>query len=351
LDEEKPSLRDNLGFTTIYLDLPEDDARGADSRAALARVLQYAAGERNDDDDCLLTDRLSTGAAPYVALAGFSNGGNIVWATAGDADLDIPVLNGVATFETPLAAGLILGEAGTVVNPNPRFDANACAFDEDLHLSCPFDLNPLRFAGDETCDRPGGCLFIDANGSDILEPGERVIGAVLDPLSDRYVQSPWVTAAAETADILPGNRATFEESRVFWATREATQNMAAAARRFPQLGGIATGTAVDHVLNDLSTPVHIIGMVSAMQASGVDWTRLHPAAKYMEDIHGDLRPWVQYPANEPIHLDTPGLKMEPEDNQDVRGTDYLSAAVAELLDRSRTLDVTDTGHESPTAIR
>jgi hypothetical protein len=30
--------------------------------------------------------------------------------------------------------------------------------------------------------------------------------------------------------------------------------------------------------------------------------------------------------------------MEPEDNVTVRGTDYLAAAVTELLDRSRTLD-------------
>lgn len=31
--------------------------------------------------------------------------------------------------------------------------------------------------------------------------------------------------------------------------------------------------------------------------------------------------------------------MEPEDNPGTRGTDYLSEAVAELLDRSRTMDV------------
>jgi len=349
LDEEQPALRDNLGFTTIYLDFPEDDVRGADSRAALARVLQYAVGARNDDDDCTLNERLPVGAAPHVALAGFSNGGNIAWAAAGDTEVDIPQLSGIATFETPMTAGFILGEPGTMVHPNPRFDTATCAFDDDLHLSCPFDLNPLGFAGDETCDRAGGCLFIDANGTSVLEPGERVLGSVADPLSDRYVQSPWVTAAAEAAGILPGNRANYEESRIFWAEREATQGMASAALRFPQLGGISTGTAVDHVLNDLSTPVHIIAMVAAMQASGVSWTRLHPGPKYMQAIHGDLRQWAQHPANEPIDIHTEGLSMEPEDDQDVRGTDYLSAAIAELLDRSRTIDVMEVGHERTTA--
>jgi hypothetical protein len=351
LDERLPSLRDNLGFTTIYLDFPEDDVRGADSRSALARVLQYAVGERADDDDCTLNNRLPTGSAPHVALAGFSNGGNIVWTAAGDPDIDIPVLSGIATFETPVTAGFILGEPGTKVHPNPRFDTDTCNFDDNLHLSCPFDLTPLGFAGDETCDRAGGCLFIDANGSDVFEPGERVLGSVADPLSDRYIQSPWVTAAAEAAGILPGNRANYEEAHVFWAEREATQGMASAALRFPKLGGISTGTAVDHVLNDLPTPVHIIAMVAAMQTAGVAWTRLHPAPKYMQAIHGDLRQWAAHPANEPVTLDTEGLSMEPEDDQAVRGTDYLSAAITELLDRSRTMDVIDVVGQSPTSNR
>ena len=92
------------------------------------------------------------------------------------------------------------------------------------------------------------------------------------------------------------------------------------------------------VLDDLARPVHVIGMIHAMRESGVPWFRLHPDASYLDEIHGNAAPWEDISANEFIDIRDTEWGMEPEDDATVRGSDYLSAAVAEILDRSRVMD-------------
>ena len=114
--------------------------------------------------------------------------------------------------------------------------------------------------------------------------------------------------------------------------------MSSAIQRFPNLAGIATGTETDHVLNDLQRPIHVLAMVEAMEKNHIQWSRLHPDAKFLDEIHGDHINWLDIPANNGITIQDTEWMMEPEDDATIRGTDYLSAAVAELLDRSRAQD-------------
>lgn len=334
IDEQDPMLRDTLDYASIHFGLP-NDLRGERSRNAVASILDYATGRISDDEGCSLDERLPTGIDPRTVLAGFSNGGNLAWSTAGDSNQDIVGLVGIATFETPMAATFILGEPGTAARPNPRFDPTHCDFDDALHMSCPFGIADLAFADAESCEVDGGCLFLDANDDGFPNGIEKRMGSVFDPESGRHVHSQWVTAAAESRGILPGNRADSSTASAFWQTREATQAMRSVADRFPDLGGISTGTRVDHVLNNMGHSVHVTAMVQAMMQSGIAYARLHPGAEWMTRLHGDRFDWEDNPVNEAVSLDA---AMEPEDDVTVRGTDYLAAAVTELLDRSRTLD-------------
>ncbi len=337
VEDGDPMLRDDMGFATLYLDLPPD-LRGTESRNAVADTTNYAAGLFRDEDDCLIGERLPAGSSPHVVLTGFSNGGNLAWATAGDPTIEIAEISGVASFETPLSAGMALGESGTSERPNPRFEPSRCGFDSSLHFSCPFDVDDLKFASESDCGLEGGCLFLDANGNGDAEAPEKRMGSVRDPITNRYIHSPWLTAAAEELGVLPDNRADFSTSMQFWAEREATQSMESAALRFPDIGGISTGTEIDHVMDELPDGIHVNAMVQAMNDAGISYTRLHPGAKWMQQIHGDKALWKDNLPNEPVELTD---DMEPEDDKKVRGTDYLSAAVAELLDRSRSLDVSE----------
>ena len=72
LEEKTPTLRDDMGFTTLYMDFPAANFRGEESRDVLAHVLRYAAGEITDTDDCTIDDRVPGGRSPEIVLAGLA---------------------------------------------------------------------------------------------------------------------------------------------------------------------------------------------------------------------------------------------------------------------------------------
>ncbi|MAY81976.1 MAG: hypothetical protein CL930_14505 [Deltaproteobacteria bacterium] len=338
LEEKTPTLRDDMGFTTLYMDFPAANFRGEESRDVLAHVLRYAAGEITDTDDCTIDDRVPGGRSPEIVLAGFSNGGNLAWATAGDLDLDVPRIDGIATFETPSSSQFIMVEPGTRRHPNARFDLDTCAVVTGPAISCGVDYAPIDFAQHNLCEATEGCLYIDLNDDGDFTDQDVIIGGVSHPELGGWVHSVPATVAAEDAQVLPDSRTRSNDARAFWRSREAPRSMADAVDRFPELAGIATGTRVDHVLDNLDRPVHVTGLVQSMQHAGVVWSRLHADASYMEELHGTSKTWVEYPANEAIILTDERWKMQPEDDHDVRGSDYLTASVLELIDRSRALD-------------
>jgi len=337
LTNDSVTLRTDMGFTTLYPNLGRNDARGEPSRAILARVLQYANGDIADTSDCTLDERIPDGRAEPVVLAGFSNGGNLAWATAGDVNQPIPRLDGIATFETPISSQLIVGETGTERHPNPRFKSEDCTFDTTGSVNCAFDYTPLFAVPSSECSETNRCLFIDIDESDSLTEADVQLGGVWDPVQEATVYSVPATIAAEEYGRLPEATLASNDAYLFWEQREAPQSMRSAVERFPNLAGIATGTEIDHVLNNLDRAIHVIGMVHAMEHSGIQWAKLHPDPKYLADIHGSGENWADIPPNIGVRIEDTEWPMEPEDGPTIRGTDYLSAAIAELIDRSRTM--------------
>ncbi len=340
LTEAGPRLRADMGFATVYVNLPggdgesasegSNDLRGTSARQALGAALRYAEGGVFDNGRCTLEDRLPGGTSGQVVLAGWSNGGNLAWATAADSEIEIPTLDGIATFETPTSAQFLTVEPGTTERPGRFFDALVCDLTEETRLSCPHGYPGLAWdpdAGEET----DGALFIDANGDGVLGAMESTLDPVWSPADEAWIHPIEALAAATDLDLT--HRASPTDAAAFWAQREAPLSLAGALARFPNLVAIATGTEIDHVLTDLDLPVHVTGLVSALQSVGFTWSRLHPDAVYVAQV-SELEDAQEYDADMALDVVEPLLSMEPEDGAHIRGTDYLTAAVLEIMDRS-----------------
>jgi len=344
LPDAGPRLVSTEGFATVYLNLPggdldessegASDQRGYSARQALGAALRYAADEVMDDGRCTLADRLPGGISGEVVLAGMSNGGNLAWATAADTEVEIPVLSGIATFESPISAQLVTVEPGTTETPGDFFDPYDCALTDELRLSCDHGYRHITWDPDAS-EETSGALFIDDNNNDLWDPGESTLDPVWSPADSAWVHPPEALQAAEGLALI--DRVDLDTANAFWAQREGTRHIPAALSRFPELASIATGTEVDHVLTGLELPVHVTGLVAAMQLAGVPWSRLHPDAAYVAQMSG-FEESQEYDADMALDVIEPLLNMAPEDGAHIRGTDYLSAAVVEIMDRTHSGD-------------
>lgn len=343
LGEDSARVLSGHGLIGVYLNLPggqgdeasagENDRRGPAAREALALVLRYAADEVRDSQGCLLSERSPEGSTDELVLAAFSNGGNLAWATLADEELDLPRITGVATFETPSAGQFVMAEPGTESRRSPIYEPGSCALTEEGAVRCAYDYGEIAWDAQAS---PGteGQLFVDTDGDDrFTDEVDFPLGAVFDPLSDRWLHSLPATEAAAAAGVLPLSRGDIDDASAFWSEREAPRSMAAAAARFPELAAIEVGTEVDHVLQGAEDHPHVTGMVAAMQAAGVSWTRLHPDASYVEAVSGAQLDFADLPADLEIEVGDLTVPMEPTDDDLVRSNHYLTAAVLELADR------------------
>jgi hypothetical protein len=340
LDETLSHINPDLGLVRLYLNLPggqggeqdsegEDDRRGAAARAAVAAVLRYADDREQDTGGCRLSQRITTPLSGQIVLAGYSNGGNLAWATLSDPDLELPEVVGVATYETPAAGQFIVVEPGTQENPSPVYIEGACALSEGI--LCEYDYTGLAFDADAGED---GVLFIDESGDGRYDDDEFQLAGVRHEA--RWYHSIPARQAAIDQGLSLSNRATPEDTLAFWAEREAPRQLAAAAARFPNLAGISVGSEVDHVLTGAVEHPHVTGMVDAMIQAGISWTRLHPDAAYTTLISSSSQDFPENDANLPVTIGAI-MPMLPS-GAAAHGEDYLTAATVELLDRSHDQD-------------
>ena len=331
-------LNPTLGVVQLYLNLPggrsdpdhdspgENDRRGAASRAAVATALQYADEAIADSEGCTLSERIGGPLSGQIAVAGYSNGGNLAWATLGDAELDLPEIVGISTYETPLSGQLVVVESGTTENDSPVYIEDACAL-QDNALICDYDYTGIAY--DDSAE-DGGVLFIDADNDSTYDVGEFRLGAV--QYAGRWNHSVQARRAARDAGLILSNRASVKETEAFWQEREAPRSMVSAIQRFPDLAAISTGSEIDHVLTGAVEHPHVTGMITAMQAAGIRWSRLHPDSAYSTMIS---RSSQDFPENDANRLIAVGerLPMLPT-GAAAHGEDYLTAAIIELLDRA-----------------
>ncbi len=350
LEGSTPRLSDTQGLASIYLNLPggsgefaspgENDRRGPVARAAIARVLRYAAGDDPDEEGCTLSERTPAGTTGRVAMASFSNGGNLAWTTLADESLDLPDVVGIASFETPASGQLATAEPGTDTRPSPLYEEGACGLDESGGLSCDFDYAPLAWDA-RLNPATEGVLWVD-DADFVYESDEDFpLGVVWNPDSGLWTHSVEAIQAAQASGLELETRSTPTQTEDFWLNRLAPLAMSSATLRFPQISTIETGTEIDHVLQGATDHPHVTGMVAAARRAGVGWTRLHADSTYVELLTDEGRNFADEPANQDVSVGDKGVAMQPEDDESLRGSIYLSAAVLELLDRDAADDWAD----------
>ena len=337
IDENLSHINPGLGLVQLYLNLPggtlgegydsegREDKRGESARAALAAALRYAANTEFDTDGCRLSDRIDSPLSGQLALAGYSNGGNLAWATLADPDLDLPEVIGVATYETPAADQFVVVEPGTLENPSPVYIEGACTLPDGIR--CDYDYSALAFDADAEDD---GVLFIDEAGDGTFSGEEFRLGAVMH--DGRWHHSLPARQAAIAQGLTLTNRASPENTDVFWAEREAPRQLAAAVARFPDIARVSVVSEQDHVLTGAVEHPHVTGMVTAMRAAGIRWSRLHPDSAYTTLISRSGEDFPDLDANIDIGVGA-DLPMLPR-SAAAHGEDYLTAAVVELMDRA-----------------
>lgn len=344
LGDDQAHLVGATGAWSIYVNLPggggtmssggENDRRGSDSRQAIGAALRYSAGMLEDNSGCRIDDRMPTGIAEERVLAAFSNGGNLAWATLADPDVALPDIHGIVVFETPASSQMALGEPGTGNRTSPLHTEGSCHIDEDSALVCDYDYENLAFDMNTDPDT-AGTLFLDVDQDGFYSDKiDFPLGLAKAEDNENWAHSLQAMEAVESAKLITRARLNSQDTAEFWQWREAPRAVPAAIERFPDLAGMSIGTEIDHVLEGATDHPHVIGMVEAMQRSNMRWTRLQPDRSYVESLAQAEFDYIDLDANIEIRIGDPNLPMEPEDDAGVRGSDYLTAGVLELLDRS-----------------
>lgn len=300
------------GVVHLYLDL-FDDLRGAASRAAVAAVLRYAAGEELDEQNCGIEQRSGIPFSGELVIAGFSNGGNLAWSTLADPTLELPEVDGVAMFETPISAQMVLFDL-----MRTPYETGMCALNDSSSLSCDVPYEDMSASKE-------GQLWV-RNGAE-----NTALGGVWDPDSGLWIPSPQAAAAAETAGLQEVWLADSAHASAFWQEREAPQHVQAAVERFPDLAVVVAATETDHAQAGLVDAPHITGMLAALTAGGVRWHRLNPDAAYAVLETGAADANAEHPANTVFSVSDRPVLM-PESVGAGRG--LLTASVLEIMDRS-----------------
>lgn len=314
------SLDVSRGMLALHLDLPGggksdgfDDRRGPGARAAVATALRYAAGELADQDGCTVAER-EPGADPsLVVLVGLSNGGNLAVATLADAELDVPAVSGLVTWETPSFPQAVNVELG---NDPSVYEPGSCALDGG-GVACAFDAS-LALA-----DAPAVCLDLDADRRCSAGPDILVLGA-RDPAAGKAAVSLPLRQALGPDPIELFDSA--EESAAFWSERDSTALAEALVAAQPDLPVLLVASEEDHVLRWPDHP-HVVGWLAALQAAGVAWSRINPGTDWVPAA-GENAPGQAF-----------GLGGAPprylsEDEEAPLGA-TLAGAVEELAERTR----------------
>lgn len=319
-DTNRPEPGD--GLVAIHMDLPghgrsdgTNDRRGPESRAAVAAALRYATGQVTDFGGCTVATRTRFADPDQLFLLGASNGGNLAVATLADPSLDLPPVDGLITWETPVGpvfANVELGKDPNVYTPGSCVltdaDGVVCDFPEEKLFASPTQLC-FDVDGDEAC-----------SDADIAVPG------TLDPLTEEAMVSPALRAAADARGLNPAGYADLATADAWWADRDAARLAPELVAAWPDLPVMLIGSEEDHVLPWPDHPA-IFGWGEALQRAGAFWTRLNPGDEYIPDNATPNEP------NAAMTLADPSLHLLTEDEED-QLEHTLSAAVLELSART-----------------
>lgn len=317
------------GLVDIHLDLPgnggttgTNDRRGAASRAAVATVLGWAAGDRLDSGGCALPDRVPRADPDSLYVLGSSNGGNLAVATLADPMLSLPHVAGLVTWETPAGppfTNVELGADPTVYTPG------TCAHTASSGIVCEM---PGERLVETSGDSPVLCFDLDGDGG--CDANDVVVRGAEDPATGLVMLSPGLVEAATAKGLALVGYADAETALAWWAERDAARLAGALVAARPELPVMLLASEVDHV-QTLADHPHVFGLGEALQGAGAAWTRLNPGRDWLAGLGEENAP------NAPLRLADPRGALVPEEAEEP-ATALLTAAILELSDRRRTGD-------------
>ena len=318
------------------------DYRGPACIKAVADVVRWISGDLLDGEGLTLAGHLdaATPLAGLTGLVGFSNGGNLTLSAMATGGPAMAKVGFVVNWESPVGDGMVDVEAGGAGNTNPAYDPDTGAWDLS-HLVWSDALRIGRtgpsFTGGFSFDLDGdGVLDLTGPGADFpLQP------LIASASGTGAVQAFWsvrVVAEAEARGLIPATRPahlpTAEETRTFWSTRDASNQLAALAAAHPDLLFLVIGSEQDHVQGALDHP-HVLAQYEGLRSRGV-WSRLNPDAAYLAAF-GPAAGARDNAANMPFDHMTIRAALDPES---IPIATAIEAGVAELADRLRAGDRT-----------
>jgi acetyl esterase/lipase len=328
VDRTTARVDPTAGIVSIHLDLPgngrtpgTNDRRGAGSRAAVAAVLRWAAGDTADLGGCTLPERIPAAAPERLFVVGTSNGGNLAVATLADPEAALPPVAGLVAWETPAGpqfTNVELGAEPTVYTPG------TCTYGGAVGIVCEMPADELVAVESDG----GTTLCFDRDGDGACGAPDVVVQGTEDLDTGAIMLSPALRRLAAARELsLPGF-ASEETAADWWAERDAARLAGALVAAQPELPILLLASATDHV-QTLPDHPHVFGLGEALQGAGAAWTRLNPGTAWLPELS------EENPPNAPLRLDDPTGSLVSEAAEEPLA-ELLAAAVLELSERHQT---------------
>ena len=306
---------------TTYASDGTFDYRGDDTIAALRDVLKFAMGSLTTADGRTLKEIAPGAQISNVGLVGFSNGGNLSWATLDRYGSELTGLDWYVGYETPIdneirAVGRVHSD------PDPGSDGTDSGFTTDDGFNphagtCTeaggwdFDTDKLVYNttsgknmkvkfDDGTEVIIPGVIFFDGNGNawpDHVMGNFDVNGnGKFDTSEDFQIGGNPVEIDGVKKIVLPirvreamsglhWRIATGTETIEYWAKREMAASIPVAAVQVPNLRTILFYSKLDHDLPAFPGNSHAhVYSAYALHADNGLWVRLNPGLSHVEDI-------------------------------------------------------------------
>lgn len=328
---DRSSMRVDVtaGLVDVHLDLPgngrtegTNDRRGASSRAAVAAVLRWAAGDVRDLGGCTLADRVPGADADGLYVVGTSNGGNLAIAALADTTLSTPPVRGLVVWETPAGPQFVNVELGATPTV---YRSGSCVFASATGIVCDLPVERLvELSGDPSV------LCFDLDEDNGCGDADVTVRGVEDLATGLVMLSPALLDAAATRGLTLSGYATHDAAADWWAERDGTRLAGALVAARPDLPVMVLASEIDHV-QTLADHPHVFGLGEALQDAGAAWTRLNPGAEWLPGLVEENAP------NGLMRLADPRGALLPEAVEEPAAA-LLTAAVLELSDRWSTDD-------------
>ncbi|MBX9690498.1 MAG: hypothetical protein K2X27_27530 [Candidatus Obscuribacterales bacterium] len=342
------------------------DYRGIKSQEALRDVLRFAAGEITDSQNKKISELL-----PFhvdnksIGAVGWSNGGNTLLVTLGKFASELPFVNWIVFYESPVGNMFFppsLGGANDMI-PNKYYRQGTAATGQVVvdFRKLKYDKNASKFPGShKKLDEPEipGLAFFDDNGNGVWEESrEFALPYSTDIGVDKQIYPPSVTKALlalpdfqpKVVKIPPGLTAlerkrlkgeapkipfvSYEESIAYFRERDGSLYIKDLIAQHPTLAFTIFSSHLDHLQRQPDHP-HIAMLYNTLLENKPKFVRLNPSSVYVGAV-SYMKPstFRENRPNSSLNADAIDLHLEPEGL--VPDYVYMEAAVAELADRVR----------------